>query len=204
MPSGINGRLHRSTPLERLSGLPEALSLSNCLPDFLICCASAANAPSSLRTLFTSRLMTLSAARASFSTHRATFCRTERAHFAVLLPRQKYCVACGPADGTPHAWACCASGLDPPCPGRCPDRWRHRFPSPLRPFWKKRAAGRHPQKPIAGRGRCPLRTNPRTRRGAEGNGRPFPSRASVALHSVKGLSRHMLPRFAQSAIPRSP
>ena len=104
----------------------------------------------------------------------------------------------------------CASGLDPPCPGRCPDRWRHRFPSPLRPFWKKRAAGRHPQKPIAGRGRCPLRTNPRTRRGAEGNGRPFPSRASVALHSVKGLSRHILAAarlrystFPLTAFPRS-
>ena len=106
--------------------------------------------------------------------------------------------------------ACCASGRDPPCPGRCPDRWRHRFPSPLRPFWKKRAAGRQPQKPIAGRGRCPLRTNPRTRRVAEGNGRPFPSRASVALHSVKGLSRHILAAarlrystFPLTAFPRS-
>lgn len=82
------GHLHRSTPLERLSGLPEDLSFSNCLADVLICCASAANAPSSLRTLFTSRLMTLSAARASFSTHRATFCRTARAagQKAFLLP----------------------------------------------------------------------------------------------------------------------
>ena len=49
-----------------------------------------------------------------------------------------------------------------------------------------------------------LEKNPAPDKMAEGNGRPFPSRASVALHSVKGLSRHMLPRFAQSAIPRSP
>lgn len=85
MPSGVIRHLHRSTPLERLSGLPEDLSLSNCLPDFLICCASAARAPSSLRTLFTSRLITLSAARASFSTHRATFCRTASAACAIGL-----------------------------------------------------------------------------------------------------------------------
>lgn len=107
MPSGINGRLHRSTPLERLSGLLEALSLSNCLPDFLICCASAANAPSSLRTLFTSRLMTLSAARASFSTHRATFCRTERAAWypeSCKAPLVVVLCWCGNPQSTPKAF----------------------------------------------------------------------------------------------------
>ena len=101
-------------------------------------------------------------------------------------------------------------GSRPSLPGALPRPVAAPVPQPSSPFLEKRAAGRHPQKPIAGRGRCPLRTNPRTRRGAEGNGRPFPSRASVALHSVKGLSRHILAAsrlrystFPLTAFPRS-
>ena len=76
-------------------------------------------------------------------------------------------------------------------------------------FRKKGRPGGNP-KNQSRRGQRPLRTNPRTRRVAEGNGRPFPSRASVALHSVKGLSRHILAAarlrystFPLTAFPRS-
>ena len=105
------------------------------------------------------------------------------------------------AEGTPHACVLRVGSRLFPCPGRCPDRWRHRFSSPLRPFWKKGGRAASP-KPIAGRGAAPPH-QPRTRRGAEGNGRPFPRGQVWRSTPSRGFRGICSPRFAQSAIPRS-